>query len=136
MDSATAQTQIVLVVDDEPSVLRLAEMTLQRAGLVPLTAVDGVQAMELFRERKDEIAAVVLDLTLPEMDGHEVLREIRKVKPKTPVVLSSGFNEEAASGKPNAGKAVSFLQKPYRPAQLLNKVLEAVGKTAVPSVYP
>jgi CheY-like chemotaxis protein len=136
MDSEAAQTRVVLVVDDEPSVLRLAEMTLQRAGLIPLTAVDGVRAMELFLERKDEIAAVVLDLTLPEMDGHEVLREIRKIKPKTPVVLSSGFNEEAASGKPNAGKAVTFLQKPYRPAQLLNKVLEAVGKTAVLSVCP
>jgi CheY-like chemotaxis protein len=128
VNSAMAQTRVVLVVDDEPSVLRVAEMTLQRAGLVPLTAADGAGAMDLFLERNGEIAAVVLDVTLPEMDGHEVLRNIRKVRPETPVILSSGYNEEAANENFNAGKAVTFLQKPYRPGQLLKKVLEALAQ--------
>jgi signal transduction histidine kinase/CheY-like chemotaxis protein len=130
-DSAMGQTRVVLVVDDEPSVLRLAEMTLQRAGLVPLTAADGVRAIELFRERDGEIAAVVLDLTLPEMDGHEVLREVHKIRPEMPVILSSGYNEEATNEKFHAGKAVTFLQKPYRPGQLLKKVREVLGGATV-----
>jgi CheY-like chemotaxis protein len=71
---------------------------------------------------------VVLDVTLPEMDGHEVLRKIRKVRPETPVILSSGYNEEAANENFHAGKAVTFLQKPYRPGQLLKKVLEALAQ--------
>jgi hypothetical protein len=65
-------------------------MTLQRAGIVPLTAVDGVRAMELFLERKDEIAAVVLDLTLPEMDGHEVSRHITRLSSFSGFKASSG----------------------------------------------
>lgn len=67
---------IVLVADDEEAIRHIATRMLEQAGLTVMTASDGRQAVEVFREHADELAAVLLDLTMPEMDGEEALDEI------------------------------------------------------------
>ena len=113
---------LVLIVDDEEAVRSTARNTLQRRGYRTIEAKDGREAVELFRQFAPEIGLVLLDLTMPFMNGEEVLREIKKIVPAVQVVLSSGFNEVEAvrcfTGKGLAG----FLQKPYTASALAETV--------------
>jgi PAS domain S-box-containing protein len=104
----------VLVVDDDPAVCSVARRALARHGFRVLEARDGARALEVFRERQPEISAVLLDLTMPEMGGDEVLRELRSLDPQVRVVLSSGFSESDVASQLGADSAsAGFLQKPY-----------------------
>jgi len=107
---------LVLVVDDDPAVCSVARRALARHGFRVIEARDGVAALEAYRSRLGEISAVLLDLTMPEMAGDEVLRELRALDPAVCVVLSSGFSEsDVASqlGHEQAAGTAGFLQKPY-----------------------
>jgi two-component system cell cycle sensor histidine kinase/response regulator CckA len=114
----------VLVADDDPRVLRLTERILASAGFEVLLAGDGTAALELFRDRRHRIRAVVLDLAMPGVDGLEVWRVLRAEAPELPVVVSSGFPEEEALER--LGGRFHFLQKPYPPGRLLERLRRAL----------
>ena len=79
---------------------------IERAGFSVLTAGGGREAIRLFREHRHEVRCVLLDLTMPDLDGAETFRELRRIRPDVRVVLSSGYGEEAATGRvrgPRAG---------------------------------
>lgn len=79
-----------------------------------LTAVDGRAGLELFRQRADGIDAVLLDLTMPHMNGEEAFRALRRIRTDVPVILTSGYSEQDMSAE-FAGKGIAgFLQKPFR----------------------
>ncbi len=108
----------ILLVDDEEMVRSIAGEMLERLGFQVLTARDGVEALEVYQQRHPEIAGVLLDLTMPQMDGEETLRELRKIHPSVRVVLSSGYNKQEITQR-FAGKGLAgFIQKPYRLAEL------------------
>jgi CheY-like chemotaxis protein len=109
----------ILVVDDEQPILRLAKTVLESAGLQVLTANDGNQAIQVFREHATEIHAVLLDLTMPGMDGVEVFHNIHAFRPEARVVLCSGYNEHEASDRMGDHRPAAFLRKPYHPQELL-----------------
>src|SRR5580692_5783700 len=88
--------QTVLIVDDEESVRSTARNTLQHRGYRTLEARDGREALEVFRQFAQEITLVLLDLTMPYMNGEEVLRELKIINTEVRVLLSSGFNEVEA----------------------------------------
>ena len=100
----------------------LAERALQLAGFQVLTASDGRDALEVFRDRAADVRVVVLDLTMPHLNGEEVLREMHRLRPGVRVVLSSGFSEQEVSRRFTDGDLAAFLQKPYRPLELVEKV--------------
>ncbi len=110
---------VILLVDDEHAVRRVAKRVAERAGFSVLEAANGQEAVDVFRERHQEIVLVLLDMSMPVMSGEEAFRILKTIDPSVPVVLSSGYNEQDATtyfvGKGLAG----FLQKPYRPADLL-----------------
>jgi len=115
----------ILLVDDERPLRRVGARMLAQLGFDVLTAADGREAVELFEQRHDEIACVILDLTMPRMDGKEAHRQMQRLYPDIPVILSSGYDEQEVS-KSFAGKEVTgFLQKPYELATLAGK-LQAV----------
>jgi CheY-like chemotaxis protein len=114
----------VLFVDDEASLRSLGKMVLEHAGMDVLLATDGSEAVEVFREHSEEIAAVVMDLTMPEMGGEEAWREMRRLGARVPVIFSSGYLESVASDDLMASGNVGFLKKPYRPKVLLDKLHE------------
>ncbi|OGV61530.1 MAG: hypothetical protein A3K19_07270 [Lentisphaerae bacterium RIFOXYB12_FULL_65_16] len=120
-------TGTVLVVDDEEIVRQVADRMLQKLGFKVITAVDGVDGVEKFRKHAQDIAAVVLDLSMPRMDGEEAFNEIRRLRPDAVVVLSSGYDAQEATSR-FAGKGLSaFLQKPYRLDKLAEKMREVLS---------
>lgn len=117
----------VLVVDDEEAVCTLACRMLNKLGFSVLSAKDGRQGMEMYRNNTDKIDCVLLDLTMPHMDGEEAFCEIRRINKNARVILSSGYNEmeitERFVGKGLAG----FIQKPYQFATLREKIKEVLA---------
>jgi CheY-like chemotaxis protein len=112
----------VLIVDDEESVRSVARNTLQRRGYRTIEAADGREALEVYRRFVAEVSLVLLDLTMPYMNGEEVLRELKIIRPSVKVLLSSGFNEIEAVRR-FAGKGLAgFLQKPYSAAVLAETI--------------
>ena len=104
---------LVLVVDDEPGGRLAARRVLERAGFRVCVAVDGREALEVHAQRRSEICAVLLDMSMPRMRGDEVLRSLRERTSDLGVVLTSGFD----SSPELAG--VVFLAKPWTPQELL-----------------
>lgn len=123
----------VLVVDDEESVRAVAKVSLEQIGFRVLCASDGKDGVETFRKHADAIVAVLLDMTMPRMDGQEALREMRKIRPEITIVLSSGYNEKESTKAIPLGEVDGFIQKPYQPLTLLEKMREVLeGKTLRP----
>jgi len=119
-------TETVLVVDDEQLVRELARDILKRYGYTVLMASGGEEAVELYRQHADKIAMVILDILMPDVDGVETFRRIREIDPAARVVISSGYDEDHAGEKLLQAGAAAFVQKPYRIAELLKVVREAI----------
>lgn len=117
----------VLVVDDEEVVRDVAERALTRFGFSVVKAHDGREGVERFKENAEEIVAVILDMTMPNMDGEEAFREIRRYRSDARVILSSGYTEQEAIER-FAGKGLAgFIQKPYRPLALIEKLKDLLA---------
>ncbi|MDG4554196.1 MAG: response regulator, partial [Candidatus Competibacter sp.] len=124
---------VILLVDDEESVRTLGARMLERIGFKVLTAADGQEALALYRNQRDEIALVLLDLTMPGMDGETTLRELRRIDAKVRVVISSGYTEGEIAPR-FAGNALSgFLQKPYTLTALTQCLRDAMGDGDIPA---
>jgi two-component system CheB/CheR fusion protein len=115
-------TGTVLVVDDEDLVRAVAQQILERAGFTVLTADGGRAALRVFREHREQIDAVLLDLTMPDLGGEEVYRVMRGTRPAVPVVVLSGYNEEHVAERFAGIGPVEFLAKPYDAADLVARV--------------
>ena len=108
----------VLLVDDEETVRAVTGKLLERLGLDVLTATDGQEGVALYRDRKADIAVVLLDLTMPHMNGEEAFRQLRQINPDVRVILASGYSESDIANR-FAGKGlVGCIQKPYTLARL------------------
>jgi two-component system, cell cycle sensor histidine kinase and response regulator CckA len=117
---ARGSGQWVLLVDDEPAVLKATARVLELFGYRVLSSSEGAAALELFEAHASEVAAAVTDLMMPGMDGNELVRRLRLGRPGLPIVTVSGLRPESAV--PVDGKWV-HLSKPFTPEQ----VAEAVG---------
>lgn len=120
--SAWSGTATILVIDDERSVLDVVGRSLEQFGFTVYEAADGMAGIEVYEAHADEIALVVLDLTMPRMDGVEALRELRRRRADLPVLLSSGYSEQEAVERFSGEGLAGFLQKPYGPRELVEKV--------------
>ncbi|BCG47980.1 Sensory box histidine kinase/response regulator [Citrifermentans bremense] len=104
----------VLLVDDEETVIGIGSEMLKELGFEVLTALDGREGLELFKQQKERIVAVLLDLTMPHLDGEQTFRELRLLDPEVKVIMSSGYNEQEVTQR-FAGKGLAgFIQKPYK----------------------
>jgi PAS domain S-box-containing protein len=119
---------VVLVVDDEEGVRIVAQGVLERCGFDVIEACDGREGVDVFREHASEIRAVLLDMTMPRMNGVEALREIRRIRRDVPVILSSGYSEEDAADHFQFGEQdlAGFIQKPYAAAGLVDKIRQVL----------
>lgn len=120
----------ILAIEDEPMVRSFIQLILENAGFRVLMAKDGVEGLELFTRHTQEIVAVLLDLTMPRMDGLEVLSELRGLGIKIPVLLMSGYSEQEYSMTCEESGASGFIQKPFRPRDLLARICELLPSTA------
>jgi two-component system cell cycle sensor histidine kinase/response regulator CckA len=117
---------LALVVDDDQGVREAASRLLEFFGFSVLQAVDGRHGTEVFRQHASEIVVVILDMTMPEMNGEETFREIRRVRSDVPVILTSGYNEIEATRRFTAKGLAGFLQKPFTPKELTQKLALAL----------
>jgi len=121
-----ARRATVLIVDDEESVLEIGAEFLMRAGFQVIAVPGGREGIEAVESRGDEIDAVVLDVVMPDIDGEEALREIRRLRPTMPVILMSGYSEERTAHRFAAEHIDGFLRKPYEPEELTEKLEKAL----------
>ena len=108
----------ILLVDDEESLIALGAQMLEHLGFTVLTAADGLQAVERYRERGKEIDLVLMDLTMPRMDGAEAIGELRRLNPEVRVVVASGYSPEDVASRFVGKDLAGVLQKPYTLAKL------------------
>ncbi|MDD5762744.1 MAG: response regulator, partial [bacterium] len=108
----------ILLVDDEASLIDLGTQMLEHLGFTVLTAADGLKAVDLYRERCKEIDLVLLDLTMPNMDGARAFDELRRLDPDVRIVLVSGYSLEDVAVRFQGKDLDGVLQKPYTLAKL------------------
>jgi len=119
---------LALVVDDEETVRSVAARMLEGMGFTSLVAADGREGVDLFREHAASLRLVLLDLTMPHMDGQEAFREINRLRPDVPIILMSGFTERDTIDRFSGKRLAGFIQKPFDRAGLqatLRRVLPA-----------
>ena len=126
--SAWRGSGTILVVDDEESVRVLAKRMVEKLGFSAVSLADGRDAVAALRARPAGFACVILDLTMPHLDGAETFRELRRVQPDVRVIMSSGYTEQEVTQR-FAGKGLAgFIQKPYT-LDVLAETLRAVVGT-------
>ena len=117
----------VLVVEDEEMLRELTEMLLIGLGYSVLTAKDGIEAVEVFRQHVHEIDCVLCDMNMPRMNGWETLTALRQVTPGLPVILSSGYSEVQVMANEHREEPQAFLKKPYQRVQLREALQKALA---------
>jgi len=113
----------VLLVDDEETIRSLGSEMLNELGYQVVTAEDGRQGVDIFKARED-ISTVILDLTMPHMDGVQCFKELRQIRPDIKIILSSGFNEQEVMQRFVGKSLEGFIQKPYKLSSLRDVLMK------------
>jgi two-component system, cell cycle sensor histidine kinase and response regulator CckA len=100
---------------------------LRRKGLSVLEASDGLAAVDLFRANNSRISVVLLDLTLPGMDGKDVFAEVRRIRPDTKVILTTAYSEEMTISSLGGQHDWAFIRKPYRITELAKTLQDVLS---------
>jgi CheY-like chemotaxis protein len=122
----------ILVVDDEEMVRDVLAQMLVSGGYRALVAPDGRTALDTVRQSDEQIDLVILDQTMPGMDGRETLRALREVAPDLPVILTSGYDRPGADPATRVARPEAFLQKPHTAARLFAAIEEALASGREP----
>jgi two-component system, cell cycle sensor histidine kinase and response regulator CckA len=118
----------ILLVDDEASVRDLGSRIFTKAGYTVVTASNGKEALEIYRQRND-IDIVILDLIMPEMGGKQCMQRLLEINPAIKVIVASGYSAESPGKDAIVAKAQGFLRKPYEMRQVLSAVRAALDDT-------
>ncbi len=122
----------VMVIDDEETVRTVARLILEKAGYKVLTACDGLEAEELYEREAGRIGLVLLDMTMPHIDGSETFTRLRRIDPDVQVILTSGYSESDATSRFSGKGLAGFIQKPYTPGELVGLVRRIMGQGGGP----
>jgi len=112
----------VLVIDDEESVVDLLNDVFTEANFRVFQTLDPIQGIEVYREHQQDIALVILDYSMPNMDGRTAFEELVKINKEVKVLLCSGYTEEEMQSGFGDIRPIGFIKKPYRPSELLARV--------------
>ena len=102
-------------------------MHLERAGMTVLTAPDGLAGLKVYEENADAIDLVLLDLSMPHLNGEETYRRLHQMNPGLQVILISGYSEQEAMGRFVGKGLAGFLRKPFPAKVLIQKISQALG---------
>jgi len=114
------ETHRLLIIDDEPNLLDLVRRYLGRLGYQVETCEDGLSALALLQAEPERFSMAVTDLSLPDVNGEELIDRMRKIRPGLPAIITSGYPYE-----PRAAD-IRFLQKPFLPQALAEAVENAL----------
>jgi PAS domain S-box-containing protein len=121
----------VLVVDDEALILETIQSALEVMGLEVVTAADGLEALVCFGQENEFLSLVIMDLTMPRMDGREAFEHMREMNPRVPIILSSGYMEQDSLQSLSAAAPEGFIQKPYQMGVLEEMLHRLLGNERV-----
>lgn len=121
------QQQLILLVDDETAITEITKITLETYNYRVLIASDGIEAIALYAEYKDEIAAVLMDIMMPTMDGTTTIPLLRRLNPKVYVVAMSGLNSTEVVAQVQKLGFQGFLSKPFTAKELLWALHKGLG---------
>lgn len=119
-DSEWRGSGSVLLVDDEANVLAVGRSLLEKIGCPVITASDGCEAVATYRLLGPEIAFVIMDLTMPRMNGEEAFEELQRIDPKVKVFIASGYSKSEITAQFVGKNVAGFIQKPYQMVELRN----------------
>ena len=118
----------VLIVEDEPLVRNMVVRILFEQGYRVLEAANGEEALRVVNSHAGETIDLLLtDLVMPQMGGKELAQRLKSLRPNTKVLLTSGYTNDLVFENGELGDNVSFIQKPFMPADLVSKVQEVLG---------
>ena len=118
----------ILIVDDEECIRRLAKRQAEGMGFTTLVAASGSEAVQLFAQQPGDIRCVLLDLTMPGMDGAETLRQLKNIRRNVPVIIVSGYGEPEVLLRLQSLGAAGVIGKPYARDVLKAKLAEVLGE--------
>ena len=136
LSAARTPHGLVLVIDDEAPVREAVTDILESEGLTVLTAADGIAGVTAYRERQADIRLVLLDLSMPGLNGVDTFQALRQINPMVSVILSSGYSQDEATRRFAGQGLAGFLQKPYDVETLVNLVLQQLNRHADASGAP
>jgi two-component system cell cycle sensor histidine kinase/response regulator CckA len=118
----------ILVIDDEKAIREMARDILETGGYEVVTAVDGVDALEVYRQEWGRIDLVLLDMVMPRMGGLETFRRLYGMDRAVRVLLCSGFADNEQTQKAIKEGALGLLQKPFAVSELLNRISRILAR--------
>ncbi|AFZ11945.1 PAS/PAC sensor hybrid histidine kinase [Crinalium epipsammum PCC 9333] len=126
-DLRSGQGELILVVDDEEAICQVTKLSLEVGGYQVITAKDGVEAITLYAQHKEEIRLVLADMMMPSMDGSLTIRTLQKINPHVRIIAVSGLESNAKIAEMAGSSVKSFLLKPYSGQELLKTVHDVMA---------
>ncbi|HDY88143.1 MAG TPA: response regulator, partial [bacterium] len=120
--------ETIMVIDDENDVREMTKCLLKDLGYKVILASDGVEAVDVYKEKKNEIDLVLMDMIMPVMGGEETFRKLCEINSKVKVLIMSGFSQGHKATEILKGGAIGFLQKPFEMQNLLKVISKALKK--------
>jgi len=118
----SAGTETILIAEDNPDLRDFMRNILSKLGYQVITAVDGQDAVDKFRDNSDKIQLIIMDMIMPNKSGKVAYDEIRQIKPDARALFSSGYSARIVEQQGELGEFAEFVSKPVQPAELLKKV--------------
>lgn len=113
---------LILIIDDEEDVLKFFNAILQKEGYKVINAVNGIEGIDKVKDYREQIRLIILDIKMPGLNGIETLRQIRKILPNVPVIISTGYSEDSINVFDPELKINDFLTKPFGTKEILQKI--------------
>ncbi|HYH84036.1 MAG TPA: PAS domain S-box protein [Pyrinomonadaceae bacterium] len=129
LDLPEGRGELILVVDDEEAIRQITKGTLETFNYRVLTAADGTEAVAIYAQNRDEVAAVITDMMMPFMDGPATIRALHKMNPRVRVIAASGLGAGDKAAEAAAAGAHIFLPKPYTAERLLKALAELLNNS-------
>jgi signal transduction histidine kinase/CheY-like chemotaxis protein len=126
--AAARGTETILLVEDEPLLLELAQRTLQQLGYNVLPCSSADEALRIFGDYQSRVQLLVTDVVLPRMSGKDLAARISALSPGVPVLFSSGHGESILAQQGVVADGLHFISKPYRPRELASKVRQLLDQ--------
>ncbi|WP_353932157.1 PAS domain S-box protein [Okeanomitos corallinicola TIOX110] len=127
LDISPGQGELILIVDDEPQIIDLNKIILENNNYRVLTASNGFEAIDIYKEHKHDISLVLIDMMMPEMDGVTAIRTLQKINPDVKVIACSGSSSIDLLPKSAEIKVEAVLLKPYNANELLMNLNQVIG---------
>ncbi|HNX00660.1 MAG TPA: response regulator [Candidatus Cloacimonadota bacterium] len=117
----------ILIVDDEETICTITQLMLEKAGFKVITALDGMDAIRKLSDAKGNVDCVLLDHSMPNMNGEETFEVMKNMFPRIRVVMMSGYDMKEVSDNYSEKDIAGFIQKPYSQALLIQAIMNAIS---------